>query len=168
MKIIVISDTHGKIHRIDEVIERNRDYDALLFLGDGLRDFAGEKHLGLMAVRGNCDSELFGRDTPNERMLTLDGVKLLMLHGHTHGVKSGIERAVLYAYERGADILLYGHTHEADERYFPAGSELCGKIIERHMYAFNSGSLGQPRSGKPSFGILQIKNGQILFSHGNI
>lgn len=169
MKIIVLSDTHGKSYRIDDVLQRNRDYDALLFLGDGLRDFGGKSYSCFSAVKGNCDGfSFFGAslDAPAEQLITLDGYKFLMTHGHTRSVKSGIESAMAYAYERGADVLLYGHTHIADERYYPEGSELCGKTTDRPMYAFNPGSLGEPRGGEPSFGVIEIRNGQILFSHG--
>lgn len=171
MKLLVLSDTHGKSHRVDEVIRRNPDYDALIFLGDGLRDFDKSTTAGLVCVKGNCDEFLYfedGGEVPAERMLTLDGYRLLMMHGHTKNVKSGIERAVAYAYDKGADVLLYGHTHICDEKYYPVGSELCGRIIDRPMYAFNPGSLGQPGWEAPTFGVIQIKGGQILFSHGRL
>lgn len=171
MKILVLSDTHGKGYRIAEVLERNRDYDALLFLGDGLRDFGGDIYMGFAAVKGNCDGFSFlgeSSNVPAERVITLDGYSFLMMHGHTMSVKSGTERAVAYAHERGADVLLYGHTHIADERYYPIGSELCGTVTNRPMYSFNPGSLGEPRGGEPSFGVIEIRNGQILFSHGRL
>lgn len=170
MKMIVISDTHGRSYRIDEVLKRNADCDAVLFLGDGLRDFQSDRIRGFRAVRGNCDgySFLTNEDTPTELMLTLDGFKILMMHGHTKNVKSGIMTALAYAYSKGADVLLYGHTHVPDERYYPVGSELGGITIERPMYAFNPGSLGEAGWGEPTFGVIQTKNGQILFSHGKL
>ncbi len=171
MRILVLSDTHGRRARIDEVLSRQRGYDALLFLGDGLRDFDTEKTAGLVSVRGNCDTfSLFGAsaDAPSERMIDADGFKLLAMHGHEHGVKSGIERAVLYAYKRGADALLFGHTHLPLERYYPAGSELCGVVTDRAMYAFNPGSLGSPRAQEATFGVIEVRNGQMLFSHGRL
>lgn len=170
MKIIVLSDTHGRSYRIDEVLRRNADSDAVLFLGDGLRDFQTDAIRGFAAVRGNCDGYSFftGDDTPTELMLTLDGFKFLMMHGHTKNVKSGTELAVAYAYGKGADVLLYGHTHVPHERYYPVGSELCGRITERPIYAFNPGSLGEAGWNEPTFGVIQIKNGQILFSYGRL
>ena len=60
---------------------------------------------------GNCD----GRrpDLPEERVFTLEGVKIFMTHGHTYHVKSGISLAVRAAREAGARLLCFGHTHEA-------------------------------------------------------
>lgn len=168
MKLLVISDTHGRGSRIGQVLSLHPRYDMLLFLGDGLRDVDSNIG-GVVAVRGNCDSfSLFGdsRSVATERMIDADGVKILMMHGHEKGVKSGIERAAAYAAERGADVLAYGHTHIPEEKYYPAGTELCGKVLEKPLYVFNPGSLGEPRGAKPSFGVIEIKKGQILLSHG--
>ena len=171
MKLIVLSDSHGARTRIDRVIELNKDYDAILFLGDGLGDLYSGGHMGVISVRGNCDLSWIwseGEKAPTEQMLTFDGFRFLMAHGHTLSVKSGIEHAMKHAYEAGADVLLYGHTHMTDERYFPEGSEFCGIASDRPMYAFNPGSIGAPRNGQPHFGIIEIRNGQILFSHGEL
>ena len=171
MKLIVLSDSHGARDRIDKVISLSKDYDAILFLGDGLADLYGGGYGGVISVRGNCDLSWIwgdGERAPAEQMMTFDGFRFLMAHGHTLSVKSGIESAMNHAYESGADVLLYGHTHVPDERYFPEGSEFCGVVSDRPMYAFNPGSIGSPRDGSPCFGIIEIRNGQILFSHGRL
>lgn len=170
MKILVLSDSHGAYHRVEQAISLNKDYGAVLFLGDGLADLYNVSS-GLISVRGNCDMSYLwgeGAKTPSEQIMTFDGFRFLMVHGHTLSVKSGIERAMKYAYEAGADVLLYGHTHLRCERYFPEGSEFCGVVSDRPMYAFNPGSIGNPRDGAPSFGLIEIRNGQILFSHGEL
>ncbi len=162
MKILVVSDSHGRYDRLRDLMSMHADADEILFLGDGLRDaFAlGERAI---CVRGNCD--FFSHaDAPSERMLQLGDFKILMMHGHEHLVKSGIDRALSYAHSRGADILLFGHTHKRLEIYFPAGSAVGEGISERPMYAFNPGSLGD--SG--SFGLIEIRNGSVLFSHGTV
>ncbi len=171
MRIVVISDTHGKSSRIDEVMARQNGYDMLLFLGDGLRDFFGKEHFGAICVRGNCDSffaEGLGACVPAERMLDADGFKILMMHGHEWGVKASYERAAAHAVSMGADALLFGHTHKAMEKYYPAGSEFCGTASEKPLYIFNPGSLGCSREGKPTFGTIEIKNGQLLLSIGEL
>ena len=163
-KIVVFSDLHGREDRARELISRHRDADAVLFLGDGLRDLPDEG--GIAAVRGNCD--FFGEGIPNERMLRFGEYTVMMMHGHTHSVKSGRARAIRYASERGANVLLYGHTHLPEEVYLPEGTEIDGYVLPRAMWVMNPGSLGEPRDGKPSFGLLQIRNGQILLSHGTM
>ncbi len=167
MKLIVISDTHGRAHRIEEVLSRHNGYDMLLFLGDGLRDLYGKEYLGAVCVRGNCDTFLpCGEAVYAERMLDADGVKILMMHGHEWGVKSSHARAAAHAARLEADVLLYGHTHTAEEKYYPEGSELCGCVLEKPLYVFNPGSLGKPNGADASFGVIEIKKGQILLSHG--
>ncbi len=91
-----------------------------------------------------------------------------MMHGHEHGVKSGIERAAAYAAQRGADVLLFGHTHEPMEKYFPVGTRLGEVTLEKPLYVFNPGSLGLPREGCATFGVIEIRRGQLLLSHGRV
>ena len=162
MKLIVISDTHGRADAyIERVLRLHPDRDAVLFLGDGIRDFLGLDLRNLFAVRGNCDVYCLD-DVPDERLLTFDGVRILMMHGHTHSVKSGTARLLAYARARGADVVLYGHTHEPIERYVRNSDE------ERGIYLFNPGSLGEPRGNAPSYGVIEIKKGQLLLSLGHL
>ena len=168
MTLVVISDSHGKRQRVTDVLERHGRCEAVLFLGDGLGDV--EAVSGLAAVRGNCDGLCFlwGADVPMERTLCFGEYKILMMHGHSHGVKSGVERAAAYAAAKGADILLYGHTHVRQEKYFPQGSEIGDVVLDKPLWVFNPGSLGQPSDGTPSYGIIEIRDGNVLFSHGTV
>ena len=148
--------------------------DGLLFLGDGIRDVSPVECAeggGLFAaVRGNCDllSSYEGYEYQDELFLNLGEYNVIMMHGHTKDVKSGLDRAILYASLRGADVLLYGHTHEPLEKYFPSGYEIGGKKLQKPLWVFNPGSLGASWSGSHSYGLLQIKKGQLLLSHGEI
>ena len=173
MKLLVLSDTHGRKNRIRDVLGMHPRYDALLFLGDGLRDLDALDELppGLCAVRGNCDGFCLvgtGGDTPTERMLCLDGFKIFMTHGHEYSVKSGRERLLAHAAELDADIVVYGHTHVAEEKYYPEGSELGGITLKKGVYLFNPGSLGEPRGAAPTYGLIQTQNGSVLLSHGTV
>lgn len=167
MKLLVLSDTHGRIDRVARVLKLHSDADAILFLGDGLSDIArsGADIGKLFCVRGNCDGFSFNSNiySPDELSLCFDGYNILMMHGHIHGVKSGIDRAVNYAAAKGADVLLFGHTHIACERYIPADDER-----EKPLYVFNPGSLGAGQGGEASYGLIQIRKGNILFSHGKL
>ena len=166
MTFVVLSDTHGRCDRIEKVLSMNKTRDGVLFLGDRLCDVIDVDDA--ISVRGNCDGISFFGAEPDERMLCFDGVRILMMHGHTHAVKSGTDRAIAYALSRGADVLLYGHTHVREERYYPAGSEIGSLKTEKPIYVFNPGSLATPSDGRPSFGILQIKNSSVLLSHGTV
>ena len=162
MKILVVSDSHGRYDRLNTLMSMHADADEILFLGDGARDtfVLGERAI---CVRGNCDSFLT-QDLPSERMLCFGDFKILMMHGHEQLVKSGVDRALGYAHGRGADILLFGHTHVRFEKYYPDGTQIGDVTLDRPMYAFNPGSIGDCGS----FGLIEIKNGSVLFSHGTV
>lgn len=167
MKILIISDVHGRCEKLSKLLRMHGDSDAILFLGDGLRDIDRLEDIPqtLITVRGNCDVFSFGAElVPSERLLCFDKFKILMMHGHEHCVKAGIGKAVRYAASKGADILLYGHTHLRDEKYIDQEDEIFDEIPEHPLYVFNPGSLGD----SSSFGLIQIQNGSVLFSHGTV
>ena len=58
MDILVFSDSHGREGRIKEAIDRQiKKPDAIIFLGDGLRDIGNIEADGIpiLSVSGNCD-----------------------------------------------------------------------------------------------------------------
>ena len=170
MQLLVLSDSHGRADRVREVVSRCCGVDMILFLGDGLRDLSvltPEETMRLCSVRGNCDGfSMLSDDTPEERFLSLDAYHVLMMHGHTHGVKSGTERLVAYAAARGADLVVFGHTHEPMATYLPAGTAVGNTVLTRPMHVFNPGSLGLPRYGEPSYGRIDLRRQGIVCSHG--
>lgn len=91
--------------------------------------------------------------TPNALKAKNDrcgGKKILLCHGHEYGVKSGYLNLQYAAREKGADIVLFGHTHQV---FYDQTSQLA---------MLNPGSIGEPRYyGKNSYGILIIENGRF-------
>ena len=112
MRILVLSDSHGCVDPMEQCVERVQPQ-VILHLGDCVRDAQRLEELypdiPLLGVPGNCDYG--GLDQP-ERLTELGGVRILMMHGHTRHVKSGPMAAMYAARECGADILLFGHTHQ--------------------------------------------------------
>lgn len=111
MKVLVFSDSHGTITYMQQAI-RSEEPDVVLHLGDVMRDARVLQReypqLRLEQVCGNCD----GADAqPEELELTLQGHKIMMTHGHPYHVKLGSAWVVRTAQERGAEVLLFGHTH---------------------------------------------------------
>jgi putative phosphoesterase len=144
--------------------------DAVIFLGDGLRDFSYCEFDGvtLFAVNGNCDcfGEYGSLQPLPELEITLGGKKIFAAHGHKYNVKFGYEAIVAEGARRGADIVLFGHTHNAHAEYLPAGETDYGVTLEKPMYLMNPGSIGEYY---PSFGCIEInKAGQVILSHGNL
>lgn len=165
MDLLIFSDSHGRADAMQAVLDRQiRTPDAVIFLGDGLRDIQWLDTNGstLFDVRGNCDWFL-GGDTPDERTLSFEGHKLLLTHGHAYGVKGGTGALVKYAQSVGADIVMFGHTHTPICETVPAGTVIGGEPIARPIYLFNPGSVAGG-----SFGTLMLRGENVLFSHGNL
>ena len=148
MTILVLSDSHGELDNMVGAVERTQP-DRIFHLGDGWRD--AEKlaskypEIPMEQVPGNCD---LGRPEKAEKLVKLEGLRLLLCHGHTQYVKSNLSILTRTAQERSADAALFGHTHRpfVDMR---AGIALL-----------NPGSIGP--YGRPSYGILQLWEGKCL------
>ena len=158
MEFLIVSDSHGRIDRLAQITEACSACppDRILFLGDGINDCGALSRMSgkeVLAVSGNCD---ILSPEPPERITQAEDKKILMLHGHTRGVKHGLKRLEYRAKEVGADIVLYGHTHERD----------CH--VSGGVWFFNPGSVGFPSGGGPSFGRLTVKNGIVSFSFGEL
>ena len=168
MTLLVLSDSHGNTYALREAIERARP-DVILFAGDGLRDLTYcDINVPLWAVRGNCDILLSqslivsGReiDAPEEELVTIDGIRILLLHGHTVGVKSGLANAIQHAALRNADVLVYGHTHKPLECRITPDDDAYGSLPPKNLLLFNPGSIGKDHC----FGTLTVRGGQVLGS----
>ena len=87
MKILVLSDSHGKVGKMERAGEAGSPR-MILHLGDCWRD--GERlhdlcpQIPFHQVPGNCD---FRPAEPAEQLLFLEDKRVLMCHGHTYGVK---------------------------------------------------------------------------------
>ena len=112
MKLLVISDTHGHIDRAIRLLPLFKDLNAIVHLGDYLRDAEQlQKYtdVKVVAVGGNCD----GVTSKTEAMKVIKSPfgPLLITHGHLHGAKKGIDRLLYQAGECEAKAVLFGHTH---------------------------------------------------------
>lgn len=144
-RLYVISDSHG-YRDFDMLLAASRDADAYAHLGDHASDgeeFARKNGKFTALVRGNCDP---GSVQPDEEVITLDGVKILLVHGHTLGVKYSLTRLTYRALELGAACACYGHTHIADITWQQGVLLVCPG-------AFSSFS--------PQYARLDIKNGSV-------
>lgn len=119
--------------------------DAVIHCGDGsldtqtiIRDFP---ELPVYQVAGNCD---FDPTLPFTLTVELGGVRILITHGHSYGVRNGdLDRLAYAAEEAGALIALYGHTHRAKVN-------TVGTVT-----VLNPGSAGM--GADPSWCLLDIK-----------
>ncbi|MBE6634404.1 MAG: YfcE family phosphodiesterase [Ruminococcaceae bacterium] len=166
MEYLIFSDSHGNSRNLQEAfrlqVQRPR---GIIFLGDGLRDLEATDFNGVpvMAVRGNCDW-LSENGIPS-LMLSLGEHTAFCVHGDAYGVKNGLDRLKAAAVCRGADLVLFGHTHQPYLEILPAGERVEDTVLQKPLYLFNPGSIGQ---GKASFGVLTLLGENVLFSHGSL
>ncbi len=158
-----------------EVVQRVwtvRSSDAIIFLGDGLRDAERLEselpELPFYKVRGNCDalSGFDDPDAPTERLIELGGKRIFITHGHTLSAKHGIGRLAAEAERCGADMAMFGHTHEPMEEYIMRdGNENSAEKKNKGIYLFNPGSIGYGGT----WGIVTLTSrGEIFTSHGSL
>ena len=133
--IAVVSDSHGNFDALRQVVELHPEVDALLFLGDGMRDFEDLQALyptiPMMGVPGNCDYDCMENHT---KVYFCGGKKLLLTHGHFYNVKMGTEYLLATARAASAAAVLYGHTHWSVAVREPDG-----------LWRINPGSIGYSR-----------------------
>lgn len=112
MKILVFSDSHGRLGLMTDAIEKERPQ-RVFFLGDNYRDGQAladaYPDIPMELVRGNCDWD----KAPDELIVEAGGVKFLLTHGHRYYVKSGTDGLAHAAREKGVDVACFGHTHDA-------------------------------------------------------
>ncbi len=163
-ELLILSDSHGHVERINEVLARN-SAGRVIFLGDGLRDVdnADIASREVYAVRGNCD---WCYDLPEEELEIFDGCRVFFTHGHQYSVKSGLGSALAAAAARDADVLLYGHTHKAFEKTYSAGTVLGdGNVLKKPLLVLCPGALGDLPA---TFATLTIAPNGLLAGFGEL
>ena len=145
-------------------LKMHPDAEVIFFLGDGLsgvEELIYDRSRAWFSVKGNCDyvSEVGGTFVKKLDSVTLSGKKILFTHGDLYGVKSGMDSITALAREQGADIVLFGHTHIPFEKYVSCENE-------NGLYLFNPGSIGIPYRAETSYGVIDITDNGVSFSHG--
>lgn len=119
MRIVIMSDSHGAVGTLLDIIERHRDNtDLFIFLGDVDNDFdevlMAYPDIKYKRVAGNNDR--YSSHMTSD-LINLNGKKIFFTHGHIFHVKHGNEEIIEYCRKIGADICLYGHTHKQFTNY---------------------------------------------------
>lgn len=151
MKIIVVSDTHGRINEFINKLNNMEKPDLIIHLGDYVED--GEEIQNIIKVKtvivkGNGD--YFNQNYKEDMLLEVEGKKIFLTHGHRYNVRNRIDNLLYKCEELKADIALFGHTH------IPIILEESGIMI------MNPGSASYPRGNSidKTFGIIEI-DGEI-------
>ena len=154
MKILIISDTHGRRSDLEIVLERECDIDMLLHLGDVENDgdyIEAVTKCPVYVIAGNND---FFSYLPSEREISIGQYKVFMTHGHGYYVSRDTKSLRRAAIARGVDIVMFGHTHKP---YLDVEGDL--KVI-------NPGSISYPRQEgrRGTYIVMEIDcNGEVTF-----
>jgi putative phosphoesterase len=146
MKVYVLSDSHNST-LFARFLDIAQDADAVIHLGDGMRDVNDLKSVlscPVYSVSGNCDPP-----SKYEDVVELGGVKIFFTHGHMYHVNASTARLEARARELGAAIALYGHTHVPEISFHP------------DVTVINPGSLTRPRAYLPTYAVLNIENNKV-------
>lgn len=155
MRVLIVSDTHRRQDNYRKVLDKIGKPDMVVHCGDAE---GAEYTIGEMAgcpleiVLGNND---FFSDLPREKEFMIGRYKVWLTHGHNYYVSMETEVIKSEAVARGADIVMFGHTHRP---LIDIGSEVT---------ALNPGSLTYPRQeGKrPSYMLMDIdREGEAHFT----
>lgn len=131
MKYLVVSDNHGKRAVLENLFAHYKDeVDYMIHCGDSEFDADDPLWQGVFVVTGNCD---YDNNYHQNVVIETPLDKILVTHGHLYDVRFGLNRLSLKAQEVGANLTLFGHTHQI-------ACEKSGDCL-----FLNPGSIAQPR-----------------------
>lgn len=143
--LVVVSDTHstGGHALADRALEAVREADAVVHAGDFTTESAldafREEARTLYAVRGNADDPEVRDRLPTERVVEWGGLRIAL----THRRRGGATGLAMFGRERGADLVVSGHTHRP-------GVTDAGDLV-----LLDPGSHAQPRGNRPGYAELE-------------
>ena len=150
MRILVLSDTHGKIDKAAEIYHKLQDIDLVVHLGDLWTDAKRLKELlpvSLLGVKGNMDGA-YSRE--EYRILETEFGNIYLSHGHMENVKQGLDTILYKAESLSCRAVFFGHTH------IPLFQQVDG------LYLLNPGSLSLPVGGrKGSYAVVTVMEDEL-------
>ena len=134
MKILAISDTHGKLNKVRDIWPKLTDIDMILHAGDFIADaekLQAELGVPVIGVKGNCDG---GYSSSDFRVIPVECGNILLTHGHMENVSYQLNGLMYKAMENDCSAVVFGHTHKAmtDEsngiRFINPGRETAATV----------------------------------------
>ena len=153
-KVLVLSDTHGCLARLEAVLEWAKELSPGLavFLGDGIDDVERAATItgfscNWQKVRGNND---FDFSCPATSVFDFSGHGFFICHGQNYKLYDGLDTLAVIAKNNNASVALFGHTHvpHAERR--------------NETLLLNPGSIGNPRSNAgATFAVIDCSPGIV-------
>jgi len=142
--LTVCSDTHSSEgHALEgRTLEAVREADAVIHAGDFTSTSALEAFHDvadtLYPVHGNADSATVRDRLPTARTVEYEGVRIAV----THRQDGGPTALSLFGRQKGADLVISGHSHDP------------GVVETDEVTLLNPGSHAQPRGNRPGHAEL--------------
>lgn len=149
--IAVLSDTHSETGHVLEgrALEAVREADVVVHAGDFTSEHALDAFYDvsdhLYPVQGNADSDPVRERLPAARTLEAGGIHIAV----THRERGGMTGLAFFGRERGADLVVSGHTHQ------PTVTET------EDVTLLNPGSHADPRGNSVSHAELSPEPGGV-------
>ena len=150
MRVLIISDSHGYDENFFKILEETGEPDFLIHCGDshGHEDvYRRAVNCRFMIVAGNNDFYL-GSKVRDEEEFDIGPHHVFLTHGHRYKVYYDNQKIVDAAKARGADIVMFGHTHR------PVVT------LQKGILMVNPGSLTYPRQEgrRPSYIVMKLED----------
>ncbi len=152
LKIVVVSDNHGRYEPIKQVLSDNFDANAFVHCGDVQLDPSLVSDF--YVVNGNNDYYYTYED---HKLVTVGDVKVYLTHGHEHPRFNRISKIYKDAIRLNANIACFGHEHVYQEVY------------KDEVLILNPGSLFYNRDGSGiSYAIIYVEDNNITVERVNM
>ena len=154
MRVLVVSDTHGRHTTLDQILLEAGDIDMFVHLGD-VED--GDVYINVVV---ECEKHIVGGNNdyfshlPREEEFYIGTHKVYITHGHQYSVSYETESIKKAGLARNAEIVMFGHTHKP---FLEVGEKIT---------LLNPGSVSYPRQKgrQASYLILEMnEKGDISY-----
>lgn len=152
MKIVVVSDSHGRIEILKQILDTHPDADAYIHCGD--LELPDTYFPQFIRVKGNND---YYADVPYEIVTHVNDLKVLITHSHQYTYFHRQQQLAKKAERLGCRLVCYGHTHVFND-----------DVVEGVQFV-NPGSCWINRDGtKPSYAVVTFEQEQIKVQRVNL
>lgn len=158
-RYLICSDIHGRDDLLRAVIKKESPLKAIFIAGDLELDTyevsdiiaSNSPSTDVYMVSGNCDAYSGSASLLPHRLTTeVKGHKIFMTHGHRYGNADKVTMSYA-ATEEGCDIVIYGHTHVAEDK---------------SIYGIRFINPGALKNG--SYAIMSIDDADVLIEHKDL
>lgn len=151
LKFVVVSDNHGRLEPLQEVLNRHQHADGYFHCGDFELPLTYLHQFSV--VLGNNDYA----DVPSSIIINTPRHRILLIHGHRYASMFNIDRLVEKAKSERCNMVFYGHTHVFSDR-----------IVDGIRF-INPGSLSHNRDGSvPCYATVEIDEHEVRVERHDI